>query len=195
MKLSISEAKEIANKIKNEGEQYIKKYITNNKENLTLVLKTHLIMEKIIDEILSAALVDAKEIKEDMTFRKKISVIQALGIGRLNIIDKLKSYNALRNKFAHNLDYAVKMEDISLFLTDSRLIKNGNVHDLLIQVSAYIIYFLMGVREYHQKFPFYISCFDNQLRFKRDKGFSIKNIQDKYDFMGMEEYLSMLRLK
>lgn len=193
MKLDENEAKQIAKKIDEEGALYVKKYIVPIKDDLLLVLKTHLIIEKLIEEILSAMLVKPDEIIE-MNFFRKIQIIEALGIKNNNIIVKLKALNSLRNKFAHNLDYKIKNEDLSIFFSYSTLKRANNISLQLIQIAAWTIYFLMSAREFYLDLPFYMQCNDNKERLKRDKGFDIDAINEIYNRMNLDAYINAMRL-
>jgi len=193
MKLNKEEAKKIAEKIDKEGALYIKKYVVPPKDKLTLVLQTHLVMEKLVNEILEAMLVDSNEI-EKMYFSKKVQIMGAMGITQNNIDKKLIEFNSLRNKFAHNLDYVIQRNDLNIFFETTSLARSTNIETNLLQIIPWIIYFLMGVREYYLAFPYYMGCSDNKKRLNRDKGFDFESIEKIYESMDLRGFIEATRL-
>lgn len=59
-----------------------------------------------------------------MRFAQKIDIIKATGLIIDESTDRLIQLNKIRNKYAHNLDYALTFEDIKKF-NIGKIGKNG----------------------------------------------------------------------
>lgn len=79
-----------------------------------LVLKVHLYMEIIVNEILKKNL-KQPEILDNYSFYQKVNILKAIGIFNNSLSDDLLYLNKLRNHFAHDLRYDVAELDLSQF--------------------------------------------------------------------------------
>jgi hypothetical protein len=93
----------------NDFEDRFRRHFPRRSNDLTLVvLKGHLLLEEIVNRLLSALVREPKAIEgANLRFRQKLCMIRALlpearGAGLYDAAEKL---NTLRNKLAHHLDY------------------------------------------------------------------------------------------
>lgn len=104
----------LANNIDSFNDDY-KSFIadTESESELQIVLRGHLYIEREITEMIRMILVEPNVILNDkFMFHNKLKLSVALGIlpkEEKHIFEKI---NTLRNKYAHNLDFICKEEDI-----------------------------------------------------------------------------------
>lgn len=83
-------------------------------DELIFVLRAHLFIEGILESIIKSKLPKHKAIlgKPGLQFFDKLRLISAMDILPEGIFASINALNELRNKFAHNIDYKAKVEDI-----------------------------------------------------------------------------------
>jgi len=79
-----------------------------------LIIKMHLYMEAIVNEILTENLERPAKI-ENYSFYRKVQILYAMGILDQADFNDLKYLNKIRNIFAHNLTYDIAEIDMSRF--------------------------------------------------------------------------------
>lgn len=78
-----------------------------------LVLRSHLMTEQLLEYFINKILgYELVFDKARLSFEQKRRIAKNLGL-RQELASFIKRFNALRNKFAHNIDYEVSDEDIS----------------------------------------------------------------------------------
>ncbi len=83
-------------------------------DQMAIVLKCHLIIEYYIDEYIKYAFPSIKNIeKMNLRFANKVEMINNQNTTFGMYYKSLKQINSLRNKFAHNLDYEIRISDVN----------------------------------------------------------------------------------
>jgi len=150
-------------------------------DDISIVLKSHLYIESIINNIFKLVFPSDSKIA-DLTFSKKIDVLESLDLSvnkRLVII--LRGLNKLRNNFAHNYKYELKEEDIARMghiLPHRKIKKNLRLKYRLNSLIYYAIGHLHFIRAFEDIYPFFSACLRNDSIFKRDKFYDKKKIFD-----------------
>jgi hypothetical protein len=81
-------------------------------EQLHLVLRGHLYIEYLLNEIINRSVQNPKELESRrMSFFKKVRLLHALGKIDKPITDLLLSLNSVRNSFAHELYFQVSFDE------------------------------------------------------------------------------------
>lgn len=141
-----------------------------NKPELTSVLKHHLIIENIIDEILRTIIKNPKDILK-LRSNNKIDLVHALNIqfGESIIIEQLRTVQKLRNHFAHKLDYKIKNIDLIAFTKNERMPQKTNLEKFVLGAHRLEGY-LVGVLSIAKFSPFLFDYIRNiDLYKKKDK--------------------------
>ncbi len=87
-------------------------------DEMTIVLKTHLILEYYIDKYIKVAyptIQDPNKLR--LSFSTKLRVIDNKQTAFGMYSTALVQFNALRNKFAHNLEYQIQEKDTSVIIS------------------------------------------------------------------------------
>jgi len=88
--------------------------ISRNTDELAIVLKCHLILENYIDKFLQAGYPTIKWDFVNLTFSKKLELINTRGTYLAAVLYKaIKKLNSIRNKFAHDFTYEFKNNDLT----------------------------------------------------------------------------------
>lgn len=90
------------------------KYILSADQTVSLVLRTHLIAEGILDEIIETQLPKGKSITKSgrFTFAHKLTLVSSFNIIDQDIIETVRALNSLRNKLSHNLHESVSEDEV-----------------------------------------------------------------------------------
>ena len=161
-----------AEKIK-ETDNFYDKHIAANNDILSIVLKTHLFIENLIDEIIEKVFVKPKEIVNSKFFFK-VQIIEALGIVPTNIINKIKTLNTIRNRFAHNINYRITLKDIKP-LIDGYKFKRTDTNIIKCRYGMNAIPgYLQGVKTIYKALPFFMHSIDSKKLYKKDPTFNKK---------------------
>ncbi len=99
------------------GYKRFSKAITENNELVTIILRTHLLCEYYMDQIIMAKIPRGDCLIDDsrMTFSFKIELIKSLNFldsKRTYLLDSAKGLNKVRNNCSHTLDYSITETDI-----------------------------------------------------------------------------------
>lgn len=100
--------------------------LTNQTDELGLILKCHLIIEHYIDEFLVIAYPTIKSLNRiRLTFNQKLELINNPRTEIGMIYPSIKCLNVLRNKFSHKLAYKIKTEDLNEINTLMKILFNA----------------------------------------------------------------------
>lgn len=102
-------------------EELSKALISVDQDELGLVLRSHLYIENLLDELLSLLIPFPEHVEEmSLTYANKVRLACAMGLDR-ELKSMLLVLGAIRNKFSHNLHQKI----------DSEMVKNlhGSVHE------------------------------------------------------------------
>lgn len=194
--ISISKAKALALKDKEAMDKFYKKHWLSNvgNEEITIILKSHLYIENLIDEILSYVLPNPQKIL-NYKFSSKVDMFEVLNITPSKlIIEKIREVNKIRNAFSHNLNEKLLKSDLGVLIKGIKIKKDGSSVVKLRAVFMYIIGYLHAFRTICKLFPFAIlfsACKEN---FKKDKGICIDQIKNIYPTKEVGEILESMRL-
>lgn len=82
-------------------------------DNLYLILRGHLYLEAELLKLLETNIPNHKILElSKMTFYNKVILVTALNIIDEKSMEALLELNTIRNKYAHNLNYKIKKEEI-----------------------------------------------------------------------------------
>lgn len=84
---------------------------TLKKDETSVVLKSHLYLEQIIDKMIIKFAINPELILDD-TFRKKVDFLYSIAIITKDFREKLLFINNIRNKFSHDYDYKIFGKDL-----------------------------------------------------------------------------------
>lgn len=88
------------------------------KDPMTLILKSHLMLEIYIDEIIKKKFVNGEKLlqnQERLGFLIKLDILQAKNLVKEDLYSDIKVINSLRNKYAHKYFYDFADFDMSQF--------------------------------------------------------------------------------
>ncbi len=179
---------------KTRSDEFYKKYILTSKEEVSLVLKSHLYLEKVIDEILTLTLPESKKIIK-MSFLDKVTIVESMDFFIPNkvIIEKIKAINTIRNKFSHELDYTLKRDDLNKLFKVHKNTKDSNLA-LFMKEIGYLRGYLEAKINVNKLFPFLMSTMRNKNLFKDDKNFHLKDILISHEKAGLLDIIKELKM-
>jgi len=197
MKSLEKSALRIKNLSKKETDKFINRHILPNKDIVTIILKAHLYIEKLIEDILISSLAEPKIIlKKNISFAKKVDLLEALGINnqiQSNITKELRTTNKIRNNFVHNIEYKITPNDINELLQGVSVPKSFNLRKKLISSLFRQIAYLQALRDICKERPFFFNCMRNKSLYVKDKTFNFKKIFDKDDLKNIVTFLEKLK--
>ena len=160
-----------------ECEIFFKKHWKNANE-LTMVLKSHLFVENCLDKFFLLAIPKPKHILRK-SFYDKVMIFDALNYSPdKELITKLLAINTLRNKYAHNLNYKLKLKDIKSLLEGVDIKSRKNKVKLARGLASTMSY-LYTTKALFQMFPFATTCYINRKIFEKEKACKMDKIIKK----------------
>ena len=129
-----------------ESKKYIQ-YYEKDTSNLGRILKCHLIIEQYMDKYIEAnnRILNIDELK--LSFLQKAYILPKSGESISLLRPGILSINKIRNKFSHNIDATVTMNDVSnlkgIVLASHPLMKFDNPIDIIEAFSAIVCTWLM----------------------------------------------------
>lgn len=185
--LSPSEAKRLSQEDKAGWTKFMDKHFHASEDTLTKVLKTHLYIENLINEILNSSFPNSNKLLT-LKFSRKIDLIEAMNDYSGKIIKPLRALNHIRNKYAHDLNYKPTEQEI----TDlCHIIKDTNKHSMQSGMLALLTY-LHAVKTITKSLPYLTACIRSEKLFALDKGFKLKEIINSY---GAEVFVFLESMK
>lgn len=171
IKRKIKKIKTVADK---EHKNFCDRHLKNQKDPTILILKSHLYIENILDQILKEVLPNPKKLL-DKKFSEKIDIFEALNISP-NITEKLRTLNKIRNKFSHNLDYNLTKKNLEPLIKGLKLNKKSKISILLNYSLGWLTGYLTALKCINSILPFLSSCANNRNIFDKDPGFDFSSI-------------------
>jgi len=103
----------------NEFKEHVFKYFDGRavleSDDLTVVIRAHLLIENIIEKILCKN-IDLKTFEDrELTFNFKMKMAQSLGLLD-DLYPAIQRLNKIRNEFAHNIETKIESTDIGIFI-------------------------------------------------------------------------------
>jgi hypothetical protein len=159
-----------------EFNSFIEDHFDKNNDEMIKILKAHIYVEIIMNDIFMYSLPKPKNLLKNMKFSKKIDLLEAIsGEFGSKIIAPLTYLNLLRNKFSHEIDYIITKDDISSLANGLKL-TDINLRSTLIGIIGY----LHALRTITKKLPFLTSCLQSKKLYESDKGFNAEAIRTSY---------------
>ncbi len=132
------EEEKVSAKDKADYEKFIRA-AGSNLDEVTMVLRSHLLAEYYFDHILLANIPRGDMLIENkFTFWQKITIVESLNIVAKEVIDSIKGLNAVRNSCAHSLEYKISESDVDKIgrpfgkkYLDDKMNRNKSVKELL----------------------------------------------------------------
>lgn len=90
-------------------------------DEMAIVLKGHLLVEYLLNRIISEEVSECKTLL-NQTFSRKVSRLSKLGFIQGSLLENIGRLNTFRNRLAHQLDYSVRREDMLFTRTDGKVI-------------------------------------------------------------------------
>jgi hypothetical protein len=99
------------------GSFFLKSLDSERKSPITLIIKSHLFLESMLDHVIKKKLPHSSLIldRHDFTFSFRIDLLRVLNLIDAIVFNDLKSLNSLRNKYAHDLAYDIALFDVTKF--------------------------------------------------------------------------------
>ena len=96
--------------------QYFDGKTIMNIDDLTVVVRGHLVIESFLEQLLKKHM-DLSEFdgQDDLTFSRKLKMVQGLGLLG-DLYPSIRRLNKIRNDFAHDIRMQLQDVDISLFV-------------------------------------------------------------------------------
>lgn len=164
-------------KSKQEWEQFYTKH-WKGADLLTVVLKSHLYIENLLDKFFLFCLPKPKYIIEKK-FYDKVKIFESLGLSPSDkLIQRLLALNTIRNKYAHNLNYTPRLVDLKVLIDDIKLLK-GNNRNKLTRGIVFTISYLHGALDAERQLPFSFACIRNKKIYNKEKAINVKKIMKK----------------
>jgi hypothetical protein len=172
--LSKKQVEQISLQDKIKSDTLWEKYCKNTKDELSLFLKCHLLIEKSIDEILTLRLPNPKLLLEKSSFSQKITLLETLNIMfDQNIYKKLKTINRLRNYYVHYLSKDFSKKELQKIVKglgiDTKVLNFNSILKVLRELLGY----LDATKTLISLFPFLLLSVSNNDLIKKDKCFEL----------------------
>jgi uncharacterized protein YutE (UPF0331/DUF86 family) len=154
---------------------------------LSIVLKGHLIIEGLIDDILQTYNGGEGNMR-DKKFSEKIDILKFCSIISLQTYEKLKTLNKIRNSFAHNLNYKLTHEDIDWLLKGNSGKIPRRKSDKIIQGIICQIGYLDFLKYFNQYYPFLATDLARHKVFQKDLAYKAleRDIADLYKSLKLD---------
>ncbi|QJF16999.1 hypothetical protein HHA33_10800 [Phytobacter diazotrophicus] len=106
-------------------DQYAMERLVFDEEELSPILKGHIFIEKILENLISRNFVDQKVFfKSTRSFDLKVDLALAMGLIDEKYYSAFKAINKVRNGYAHKHDYKVSLAELNAFKFDWESIQN-----------------------------------------------------------------------
>ncbi len=145
----------------------ISEQIFSNKDPLSVTLKAHLVVERLMDDIIR----DSSEHPDYVckrTFDQKVEILFFASLLDDVAYKKIKALNSLRNKFAHNINYKLTRQDVKSFFSTTNSVTN---FQKLAKGIGYLIGYIHALREVNRHHPFAHELRHKYVIYKKDRLF------------------------
>jgi len=163
-------------------------------EEITIILKSHLYIENLIDEILSCALPNPKKIL-NYKFSSKVDLLEALGVFPSALaIEKIREINRIRNVFSHKLNKKLSKAELGVLVKSIKIKKDSSDTVKLKTGLMFAIGYLHALRTIFKLFPFAIFSTAYKEIFKKDKGYLMVHLKKTYPWKEVRDILRSMKL-
>lgn len=100
-------------------------YLIFDTKELAYILKSHLYVERIIETLIKKKIVKFDTLsKHQLSFNFKVDLAVCLGVLPDKFVGPIKALNKTRNKYAHDSNYQVQMDDLNALKLEWEPIQN-----------------------------------------------------------------------
>ena len=192
-KISKQEAQKISLKNMAEMDKFWKDYCANIKDSITLIVKCHLFIEILMEDLLVLVLPKPTKLLKNSRFSDKVNLLDSLSFfPTQNIIDNIRGVNVLRNNLVHELDKKITLKDIRKITKGLKIDTKSSVNKQLQASLRHIIAYLHASRTIQKLFPLGIACIRNIDLFKEDNNFGL--LMRLYPYKEAKEVIRNLKL-
>jgi hypothetical protein len=131
----------------------IRNLLSNPVDNMGIILKCNLIIEKYIDDYLEIAYPTINfDLKDRLTYNQKIELINNPRTNFYIFLNGAKELNSIRNKYAHNLNYEIQnstfkeVKEIMTFWNTASGKKQNEGIQLVVDFTATLCMFLFSTK-------------------------------------------------
>lgn len=187
--LSNSEIEKIKRQALKEKKKFYKEIFSSDSAVLSIIIKSHLVVENLVDRILKFSSSHSHHVVDRMGFAQKNEILKFSSLINEGTYEKIKALNNIRNKFAHNVKYEPSFSEIKL-LTEGK-IKNRDKHKMLIGSVQYLIGWLTFIEQISKHYPFLLILLNKSDILKKDRLYKyiekhLKEGMKMMDFKGWE---------
>ena len=104
---------------RDEFKEYVLKYfdgkVVLESDDLTIVIRAHLLVENILEKLLKGCLDITVFEERDLSFNLKLKMAQSMNLLE-DLYPAIKRLNKIRNDFAHKIETKIETMDISVFI-------------------------------------------------------------------------------
>jgi uncharacterized protein YutE (UPF0331/DUF86 family) len=185
--LSKKEIENVKKRLDRENTKRMRRIFSSQNNLLSIVLKGHLIIESLIDDILQIYNGSEGNIR-DKRFSDKIDILKFCSIISLHTYKKLKTLNRIRNSFAHNLNYKPTHEELNHFLGKNSGKTPRRISDKIAQGIIYQIGYLDFIKNFNQYHPFLATTLARHEVFQKDLAYKTlgQDLKDLYQSLKLD---------
>jgi|GEM_PF-1633917 len=184
----------LSKKALNETDLFLKNQIKKTDDPLSVVIKSHLYVESLLNQIITLVFPVPKPIL-NKNFSYKIDSLLSLDLfPSTEILRKLQHLNILRNKFAHNYKYKILSKDIEPLLMGVKLNKKISNNLKLRNALAYIVMYLEALKNVYQVLPFSFLLYSFDKVFSRDMTYNKSKITSMLKDKKIDAFLEHLKI-
>lgn len=162
-----SEIEKIRKQVLKEKKRFYKEIFSSDSAVLSITIKSHLVVENLVDRILKFSSPHPKYVVDRMGFAQKNEILKFSSLIDERTYEKIKALNNIRNKFAHNIKYKPNFSEIKL-LTEGK-IKNRDKHKMLVSSIQYLIGLLTFLENISAHHPLLLILLNKSDILKKDR--------------------------
>ena len=172
---------------------FLKTHFIPSTDLLTKILKAHLYIEGLINEIIKNTFPYPNDLI-GQKFYAKILLLNATGpVLYKPVFSRLKALNAIRNNFSHNLNYKPSETEANKLILFTSIKETNNERKIIRGLMS-----LIGSLEYicaiTKSLPYLMTCLRNEALFDHDKGFNKKEVIKLYG-IDLKDFFNGLKIK
>ncbi len=145
MNTAVDMAKIKSSNAKKDMDDFFKRYCQTNDSNIAVILKTHLYIENLLDEIITCLIPKSKKII-NFRFSAKVDLIESFNICTDDIILRIREVNKIRNGFAHDLNKELVFADLKCFINGIKIRENISNTNKFKRGAMYLVGYLHGLK-------------------------------------------------
>jgi len=196
LRISPKEVKEITIREKEKMDKFHKKHWNNTDDIIAIILKSHLYIESLIDDIITSNMVKPNRILEKK-FSTKLDIFEAMNLDVPSkvLVEKLRKLNKLRNQLAHKLDKKLNEADIAPLLKDVQVKKDFSLKRKLSFALQHLIGYLHFITVLNRNFTYILMCLRNKAVFSKDVGYREKEALAHYPIKELSDIIGYMRME